>query len=69
MMQNLDARLRSILSSTLYNISSLQVACSLAIGPSTAMPCMHTNLASQRVKGNTRMHIAWQLNIYILNSS
>ena len=57
---NLGARLKYTEQYCMFNI----IAATCSLGPSTA--CMHTSLASQRVKGTTRMHMARQLNIYTL---
>ena len=46
MLQNLGAKLKY---TEQYCMSNITIAASCSLGPSTA--CMHTSLASQRVKG------------------
>ena len=58
-MQSLGTRLKYTEQYCMSNIIATH------LGSSTAMPCMHTSLASQRVKGyHKNAHGNWQLNIH-----
>ena len=58
-MQSLGARLKCTEQYCMFNIIAIH------LGSSTTMPCMHTSLASQRVKGyHKNAHGNWQLSLH-----